>query len=362
MEWLPAILIIPYFLLLIRIFLGLLKIRQYKSDCEPDIFVSVVVAYHNEQDNLPDLLNYLMAQNHPHDKFEVIIVDDNSTDNTKQIASRFTGLLNLVSIPNKGTGKKQAVKTGIEAASGNLIITTDADCRMGKNWIRSIAQYFSAKKPSLVICPVSIEPSSGFFGRFQELEFLSLQGVTAGTAMAGDPVMCNGANLAFPKDAYLNNVENLHFDVGSGDDIFLLHSIKQLGRQKILWLESGDALVTTGSVPDITSFLKQRNRWISKWKNYSDPSTILMGIVTFVTILIQLIYCISAIIDPHLIPVLITILLLKFIPDYLILLNTSTRYGRRKLMNWFLPAQIIYPFYVIGVIVYSVFRNKGNKS
>jgi glycosyltransferase involved in cell wall biosynthesis len=130
MHWLPAILVLPYFVILLVIYRSLLKIKATSVSSEPVSFVSVVVACRNEQENLQNLLICLDEQDYPEDLFEIIIVDDNSTDKTYQIASASDGPGKRIVLYNEGNGKKMAIRTGISAASGILIITTDADCRM----------------------------------------------------------------------------------------------------------------------------------------------------------------------------------------------------------------------------------------
>jgi biofilm PGA synthesis N-glycosyltransferase PgaC len=220
--------------------------------------------------------------------------------------------------------------------------------------IRSIAAFYEKYKPEMIICPVQIKESPGLFGKFQELEFLGLQGITAGTAIAGDSTMCNGANLSFTRVAYIDNADNLHDEIASGDDIFLLHSLKKKSNSKILWLESSDATVTAEASPGLISFLRQRKRWISKGKSYSDKFTILLGIVTFVTILVHWVLLVAVFLNQAFLTVLLAVFLLKSIPDFLILNNTSVRYRKPKLMYWFIPAQIVYPIYVLAVAVYSL--------
>jgi len=354
MQWLPAILIIPYFIILLGIYKGLRSIKTFKVASEPGEFVSVVIACRNEEDHLPQLLKTLSDQNYPSHLYEVIVVNDNSTDQTYKIASSFTGSCSFKTINNNGTGKKKALETGINTATGKLIITTDADCSMGKDWIRTIVSFYEKEKPGLIICPVQLKSSKGFFGKFQELEFLSLQGITAGTANRENGTMCNGANLAFNKEAYLNHSGNLHPEIATGDDIFLLHSFKKDPQVKILWLESLCALVTTESAASLISFLKQRKRWISKSNSYTDRYSILLGIVTFVTILATLFLLIAGIIDHRFLPVFITVLILKSVPDFLILKYTCSRYRKKELMNWFIPAQIVYPLYIMAVLTYTL--------
>lgn len=354
MQWLAAILIVPYIFLLLNIYRSLINIKAYNVTTDPVIFVTVVVACRNEEESLPLLLDCFAIQDYPKESFEVIVVDDNSADKTFKIASEFTGSENVIALKNTGRGKKQAIRTGINASSGNLIITTDADCRMKPSWIKTIASFHEKHKSDMIICPVQIESKPGFFGRFQELEFLSLQGITAGTAVKGNGVMCNGANLSFKKEVYLNSIVNLHDEIASGDDIFLLQSLKKDIMHKILWLESADAVVTTAPSPTILTYIKQRSRWISKSKDYNDGYSTLLEIVTIVTIFLLIFFLIAAFIKPVFIPLFLTLFLLKSVPDFLILKNTSVRYGKRKLLRWFLPAQFVYPLYVISIILFSL--------
>jgi cellulose synthase/poly-beta-1,6-N-acetylglucosamine synthase-like glycosyltransferase len=339
----------PCIYVLLRIYGGLVKNNPFLSESVPDLFVSVIVACRNEEKDLAALLNDISRQDYNPDNFELIIIDDNSSDKTFLIASAFKGIRNLKVLKNSGNGKKQAIRTGVAASSGNLIIATDADCRTGTSWIKTIASFYSENKPEMIICPVKLESGKSFFHSFRELEYLSLQGVTAGTANTGNPVMCNGANLAFSKEAYNRHSGNLHDEIPSGDDVFLLHSIKRVPGNKIMWLESQEAIVTTKSPDTIVSFITQRVRWISKAGAYKDIFTRLLAIVTFVTILLQWSLLIAGIFNPVFLPVLLATFLLKSVPDFFILRNTASRYGRERLLGIFIPSELIYPLYVISV-------------
>lgn len=349
MHWLPAILTLPYIITIFVIYIKLRKTKPFFFSLDPAIPVTVVIACRNEEQNLPELLSSLSKQDYPATLFEIIIVDDNSSDSTFKTASAYTGNINVITIKNAGAGKKQAIRTGINASSGQLIITTDADCRMGSRWIKTIAAYYEKYQPDMIIGPVRIESDNSFFGKFQEIEFLSLQGITAGTALSGKSTMCNGANLAFRKSVYVQNQGELHDEIPSGDDVFLLHRIKK-NRGSILWLESADAIVNTCVLTTLESFSLQRNRWISKGKSFSDPYTIFLAIVTFVTITTQISLLVAGIFNTLYFKVFIAVYIIKAITDYLIIRNTAERYGNMKIIDWLIPAQIIYPFYVIWVV------------
>ncbi len=353
MRWFLLILVLPYVFLLLKICRNLSRIRQFISVNGSTSFISVIIACRNESENILKLLNNIGLQDYPSNLFEVIVVDDNSADRTFEIASEFKDIKNLKVLRNKGNGKKMAISTGVDSAKGDLIMTTDADCSVGKSWIKTVASFYSQHKPDMIISPVVLKSSPGFQGKFQELEFLSLQGVTAGTATGGKSTMCNGANLAFTKEVFLRHSINLHYEIQSGDDVFLLHSLKKEKGSKIMWLESGEATVTASAAGTISSFLSQRSRWISKGKAFSDRSTVILAIVTFVTILAQFVIFISGFYKPEFFLVFAAFLALKSVPDLLILLNTTERYGKRDLMKWFIPCQVVYQFYVIGVVLNS---------
>jgi hypothetical protein len=119
-----------------------------------------------------------------------------------------------------------------------------------------------------------------------------------------------------------------------------------------MWLESSDVIATAASSTGVIEFLRQRKRWISKGSSYKDMPTIIMAIVTFVTILILPSLAILSFFNPLFIQVLVISFLIKAVPDFLILFNTTGRYSRRPLLRWFLQAELIYPFYGLGVLFF----------
>ena len=354
MQWLLLLILIPYIYFIFKISVALKSIRTFLPETEPGIFVSVIVACRNEEKNIPVLLADIALQDYPPDLFELTVVDDNSSDSTFKVASGFTGIKNLKVLKSNGKGKKKALRIGIESSAGKLIITTDADCRVGKSWISTIASFQTENKTEMIICPVRLEVGEGLFRGFQELEFLSLQGITAGSAAAGNPVMCNGANLAFPKEIYSVYAVNLHDELVSGDDVFLLHNLKGDHRNKIMWLESALSMVKTKASDTLRSYFNQRARWISKTGYYNDRYTQVLAIATFVTICLQAFLTAAAFKSHLFFLIFLAALLIKSVPDFMVLYNTTGRYDRRNLMKWFLPAQLIYPFYVLVILFVSV--------
>jgi cellulose synthase/poly-beta-1,6-N-acetylglucosamine synthase-like glycosyltransferase len=358
MVWYLIIPALFYFLFIRHIYSHLRSVKQVDTKSFAGIKVSVIIPCNNEENNLPFLLKDLKLQNYDPDLFEVLVIDDNSTDSTFQFASSYKGIRNYRCLRNLYKGKKGAIIQAADIASGELIMTTDADCRFGPGWISAHVSLYNGLHPDLIIGPVALEKGSGFLGRFQELEFLSLQGITAGTAQNGNPVMCNGANLSFKKSSYLRHSNNLRNDIPSGDDVFLLHSLKRDPSARILWLNNPEGMVTTKQCNTLFSYIRQRARWISKAGKYRDIYTINLAIVTFAVIISLVFLLIEGLWMPQFLYIFLIVLTIKSIPDFLLIREVTRQSGNEHLMKWFIPSQLVYPFYVLAVAVTALFIGK----
>src|SRR6185369_7897845 len=122
-----------------------------------------------------NLLNDLFQQDFPSELFEVIVVDDFSADRTAEIVSSFQNKnLRLLQLKNfisedelSSSFKKKALEIGIQYATGDLIITTDADCRMNLNWLATIVNFFEEKRCNMIVAPVLIKDEKAFLQKFQ---------------------------------------------------------------------------------------------------------------------------------------------------------------------------------------------------
>jgi cellulose synthase/poly-beta-1,6-N-acetylglucosamine synthase-like glycosyltransferase len=356
MVWIPVLASVPYILILSWILYRLLKTEAYKPEPPGNTFVTIITACKNEEKNLPLFLEAISRQDYPASAFEIIIADDNSTDKTAAIAADFRSGIRISVVSNKGRGKKSAIRSAAEKASGELIVTADADTVPGKSWLSSIESFYHSSKPSLIIGPVYIKAASGFWQRFQAVEFLALQGVTAGAAAAGSAVMCNGANLAFTRKSYIENAAGIRPEVAGGDDVFLLHSMKKSGNTAIRWLESPDAAVPTLPVEGARSMLDQRSRWIGKSIYYNDAFTIVLGLTTFAAILSQATLTLSLAAGSRFILPLAVLIVLKSLPEFLLIRNRAKFYRQPAFPLLFIPFLILYPFYVLAVIMITLFR------
>ena len=342
---------IIYILLIIRFMMGWNRIHDFETaDNElTNVSVSIVVACKNEEQNIETLLSILKQQSHQN--FELIIVNDHSTDKTEQIIENARpDFVQLLMINSIGHGKKNAIKEGILKAKNELIITTDADCTPTLNWLETIISFQSQNKCDLIICPVKISGDGGFFTRLQSLEFVSLIATGAGAVGAGMPILCNAANLAFTKKAWLESQSDLYESEQSGDDIFLLQSIKSRNGV-IKFLKSTAAFVETVPAVSFNEFIKQRRRWAAKSSRYTDGQLIFTSLVVFFMSLIQvLLLVLSFFYSQFLIPLLI-LFTIKYIIDSIFLFSTRTFFQIKHIWINSFFLSLIYPFYIVLVAV-----------
>jgi len=236
--------------------------------------ISVIIAARNEEANISRLLEAMQAQTYPKAFFETIVVDDHSTDGTAAIVREFpTVRLMNVKEDNINSYKKKAIETGIGAATGDWIITTDADCLPSPRWLETMAAFKENKQAVFVAAPVVIECNSSVLQLFQAMDFMVLQGITGASVHKKIHAMCNGANLGYERNAFkdVNGFSGID-QIASGDDMLLMHKIWKKYPQRIHYLKSKEAIVSTQPVKSWREFFSQRIRWASKARSYDDKS------------------------------------------------------------------------------------------
>ena len=316
--------------------------------------VSVIIPVRNEAKNLPKLLFAL--QNQTFQDFEIVFIDDHSSDNSQEILSNFAkSRKNTCIIAAVGLGKKNALREGI-ASTGSpteLLICTDADCIPNKNWVEAIAAFYAESRADLIIAPVVMLGDKSVFQQMQALEFLSLQAATAGAACAGMPIMCNGANMAFPRKTWLAHNANLKDDKLSGDDMFLLMSVKR-AKGNIACLKSENAVVFAFPCRTMGDFFNQRKRWVSKSTGYTDFFVILTAFAVFGISAMTIASAIWGILYGSWL-LFAFIFLVKLLSDRILLYTYGKFAKSTHLLKWLLPLSLIYPFYIVLTAFFGLF-------
>ncbi len=273
-----------YFLMMLYFFIGWLRLKKSAvGTLKPPEgslpFVTIIIPTRNESENIKTCLESIFRQDYPKDRFEVIVVDDYSTDPTIRFAKEINernllvlDLQNYLGAPGEYVpNKKKAITLGVKNAKGELIITTDGDCHTGENWLRSMVNYYTQNSFKLITGPVMMKPCRWPVEIFQQLDVMNLVGITGATIKNGLPTMCNGANLMYSK-AVFYEVEGFkgNNDIPTGDDVFLMHKINAVHPGSIGFVKNFEACVFTKPESSFSDFVAQRVRWVSKSSRFSD--------------------------------------------------------------------------------------------
>ncbi len=258
----------------LRIIRGLGRLGRGNNDAKE--LVSVVVAARNEEAVIDRCISSVLAQDHTHHLLELIVVDDTSEDATAAYVrvwqERDTRVRLLALPPRDGlvTGRKpEAIALGVSQAKGTIVMTTDADCTHGPRWVSSMLARFTSQT-ALVAGPVILEESPGLFPAVERLDMLGLILSGAGLIGARRPIICNGANLAYRRSAFLNVRDNVQ--ISSNDDGTLMSRIVMRGVGTVDFALDPGAIVRTEGTGALRAYFRQRMRWASVQGRFLDPT------------------------------------------------------------------------------------------
>lgn len=352
MATVVLILFLIYYLLMVLLLEGWRRAIQPGKKGSAAHTISVIVPFRNEAQHYKQLLASLKAQDYPRNNVDFILIDDHSTDGTGRLIKQWIETnaaesFRLLSLTGEKMGKKAAITEGIKHANGEIIVTTDADCRLQPDWLQSISYSFT-HDTQVVVGPVRLDERGDFFSALQSMEFASLIGVGASTLAWNWPTMCNGANLAYRKYVFdeVNGFSgNDH--IASGDDEFLLRKAFQRYPNGIRFNNCVGGIVRSAPADSIRSLIQQRIRWAGKWRSHG------VGVSSIMAVYIFLFYCsVIALLPLTLgksIPLLDTLLLVsgKVLFEGIWIYRLATFLKIPFRLKSFLVLQIVYPFYVI---------------
>ena len=356
-----------YFMAMVWAWYGWVKLYDKIVEADsPGFITSIVIAARNEAINLPLLLNDLARQAYPAKLLEIIVVDDHSDEKISLLPTivNYQGQnLQIVELSDNKHGKKQALAEGVSHSKGELLVFTDADCRVSEYWVNEHVKKYIKEDSGMTIGLVNYLPNKGLFQIFSRFDLISLVITGAGFSNLGRSTICSGANLAVKRDLYIKVVNQLKNKLLSGDDIFLLHAIKQLKSEKISVLKSRGSIVNTDSPKNMGEFVSQRLRWASKSKHYSDRDTIILTILVLIANL-SLVVSFTGFLINQKIFVFVLLFVFKIIADGSILFAGLRYFGGLKYLVLLPLFELIYPFYILFVAIGSLFMKifwKGRK-
>jgi len=357
-----------YLGLVIAFILGWNKIPEFilKGITAENTF-SIIIPYRNEAENLPALFKSLSNLNYPNSKFEILLVNDESEDGSKQIAESFQtdflymNIRSLENIRKSNSPKKDAIKTGIDESRHHYIVTTDADCVVPAKWLQFFDECIQASGSKMMAGPVGFIQNTKkikrpYFQNFEEMDFMSLQASTVGAFGIEKAFMCNAANMCYEKKTF---IKEAGFDeaenIASGDDVFLLQKLRKNGF-KVSFIKSEKAAVFTNYQQSLSSLIHQRIRWAAKTTSYSSVFAKFTGMIVFLMNFSLIVFTGLAFFELFPYQFLMLVFLLKFNLDFVLIYKSAKFMNRENLMRHYLWSSIACPFFTGYVAILSLFK------
>ena len=357
-----SILLFYYVVFLFSILNGLNKLKLVEEKVI-DEFASIIIPFRNESENILYSLKSIEQLTYPKNKYEVIYVNDDSTDDSlsklkSAIKSDNIKVIAISGSESSQAHKKRAVKFGIENSKGDIIVTTDADCIHNPNWLQSLLSYFD-ENTGLVSGPVDFIADEKIFTKLQRLEFAGL--ILSGAGLIGNetPAICNGANLAYRIKAYekVKGFED-NLNLSSGEDEILMQKIFNETDYQVKFCLNKSAFALTKANKTLLEFFQQRKRWASKGLFYKNK------FLVFKLIAIFLFYCgiitqlfLGLFYDKIFVFTFTISFILKLIFEYKILKKGAISLYSKEILKPFFIAEILHIPYIIFSSIAGLFGN-----
>lgn len=335
-----------------------ISIWEIPQKYSPKTKLSILIPARNEADNIEKCLSSIFQQNYPNNLLEVIVIDDFSEDETPFLVKKYERdnlkllqLADYIEETDTQSFKKKALEIAIQVATGDLIITTDADCVASPNWLSLVVSFYEKNDLEFIAAPVNFYQEKNALEQFQSLDFMGMMCVTAAGIHSNLQKMCNGANLAYSKKAYVavDGFAGINH-LASGDDMLLMHKIVQRFPTKIGFLKNAEATIYTEAKPDVQSFFSQRLRWATKNASYTDwKVTAILAMVFFFCCNIFFSLLLFPIFKWWAVGVFIIQFLGKTLADYLFLSKMAHFFKRKELMRTFCRSQLLHIIYIVIV-------------
>ncbi len=351
-----------YVVFIAQLIYGFNKVKIFeRTGVNPKTAFSIIIPFRNEAKNLPKLLKSISKLNYPKELFEIILVDDFSTDTSERICIQWrmaNGLIESTLLENlrlSNSPKKDAISRAVPILKHEWMVTTDADCVVTKNWLLTLDNFIQQSNPEMVVGAVVYKTKNNWFHHFQQLDLMSLQGTTVGSFGIGKPFMCNGANFAYTKKFFqeLGGFGGIN-STASGDDVMLLQKAVAANSDKVLYLKNKEFIVKTKPENDLFVLFMQRVRWASKTTSYKNTYAKSLAVVVLLLNLSLVLGFGFWVLGKIEIWNLSIVFFIKYLVDY-ILLYKSNQYLKNGKFMLPLASSLVYPVFSSAVGLYSLF-------
>lgn len=354
-------LVLTYGLFIRKLYFLLSKNGANDEEKTIEEMCSIIIPFRNEENHLPALFESLLKLDYPRGKFEILLVDDHSTDKSGNLVLAFADknpLMDICLLKNQNEyGKKKALAMGLSKAKNDIVLQTDADCIVPQNWIYQMMVPFENKEVKAVMGKVEMRSTGKVLEDLMALEFVSLQASGIGMGLMKLPIMSNAANLAYKKSQIPEKIGGENWE--TGDDAFLIQTLSKGNKNSVA--VSLVSKVKTSLPGSLGAFFRQRLRWGSKTPDYPlKQGKWIAGLVFLLSLWQIFLLPLSLIYSPYWF-VFWAIYLFKILPDFLLLKTYLANGDQQKLLRWIPLLAFCYPFYIVITALYLAFASGSLK-
>jgi len=335
------------------------RISEHKPSQVGDVAFDVIIPAKDESTSIGPCLKSVRQSIGSKSNGRIIVVDDQSTDNTAEVAQQYLSERDLLLSNQTKSGKKNAVQLALKNTQQSLILATDGDCIVSKHWASLLSNALAANKNEMILGPVFIFEPKNLISFFQQFDAMATMAISQIGFEHSLFYSGSAANMGYQRDTFdaLNPYEG-NQDIASGDDIFFIEAIIK-GGYKIKFIKHPEHFVRTYPESSWNKLFKQRMRWAGKTQHYSQRQlkifwiTMAILLTNFVVSICLLPFGINPV-------VAISIWLAKGLVDALLVSSVARYYDLKISFAHFIPSLLIYPFFILVVGITSLFQN--NKS
>ncbi|HDP99553.1 MAG TPA: glycosyltransferase [bacterium] len=345
------LLLICYLVFIYIIWHGLTKIKACGN--QQLLTVSIIVAMRNEASLAARCLDALLNLDYPRDLYEIIVVDDGSTDRTPLILSDFQSrypfirFIRLNQYQSLKGDKKRALTIGISKSSNEILLFTDADCVPPPGWIKQIISCFDNEVGLVAgFSPVRLKKNTQF-AQMVELDSFAAAIVAAAAIGNDSAVTCTGRNLAYRRQLFyrLNGFDQLRRSISGDDDLLLQLAHRQMD-WKIRYVSHRDGIVP--SYPELSrlQLFRQKQRHLSAGKYYS-PKIQLYYAAFHLSNAGLFLFPLVAMLTENPLWLSLIFLIVKILSDRLLLNSAGRKFSQTFITSSFLGWELFFLFYHI---------------
>jgi glycosyltransferase involved in cell wall biosynthesis len=322
------------------------------------ISISVIVCAKNEAENVAQFIPILAEQDYP--DYEIILIDDASSDNTLEIFEEFEkqySNVRLVKVQNNEAfwgNKKYALTLGIKASKKDYLLFTDADCYpASKDWITTMSSQFTMHKTIVLGYGAYEKVANSFLNKIIRFETMITAVQYFSWAKMGHPYMGIGRNLAYKKEEFYNVKGFInHMKIRSGDDDLFINQIAKSKNTAICY--SPESFTYSQPKTTFKAWFTQKRRHVSTARYYKSFDKIQLGLF-YVSQLLFLLLAILLLAFQYQWIVVLSLVGFRYLFSWITLGFSSGKLKEKDVMYWFPIIEIVLIFTQLNVFITNIF-------